>query len=76
MDNAIVRANKQRITQMGEENNPKSILAQIEGELKKSELDGHKSKLKDMLKRKNEAAKVVQGIDREIEKYLEENGLS
>jgi DNA repair ATPase RecN len=62
---------------MGEENNNnKNILAQIESEHKKSELDGHKSKLKDMLKRKNEAAKVVQGIDREIEKYLEENGLS
>jgi len=57
-------------------NQPKGILAQIEGELKKSELDGHKGKLKEMLKRKRDAEKVVAGIDREIEKYLEENGLS
>ena len=60
---------------MGEENKAQSILQQIEGELKKSELEGHKSKIKDMLKRKREAEKVVSGIDREIEKYLEENGL-
>lgn len=62
---------------MGDENTNKaqSILQQIEGELKKSELESHKSKIKDMLKRKREAERVVAGIDREIEKYLEENGL-
>lgn len=62
---------------MGDENTNKaqSILQQIEGELKKSELEGHKAKIKDMLKRKREAERVVAGIDREIEKYLEENGL-
>lgn len=60
---------------MGEENKAQSILQQIEGELKKSEIEGHKAKIKDMLKRKREAEKVVTGIDREIEKYLEENGL-
>lgn len=61
---------------MGEENRMQSILQQIEGELKKNELDGHKSKIKDMLKRKRDAEKVVTGIDTEIQKYLEDNGLS
>lgn len=63
---------------MGEENTNKqqSILQQIEGELRKSELEGHKGKLKELLKKKREAEKVVAGIDREIEKYLEDNGLS
>lgn len=53
-----------------------SILTQIEGELKKSELEGHKAKIKEMLKRRRDAQKVVDGIDTEIQKYLEDNGLS
>jgi hypothetical protein len=60
---------------MSEDNKTASLLAQLEGEIKKSEMEGHKSKIKEMLKRKREAEKVVAGIDREIEKYLEENGL-
>lgn len=60
---------------MGEENKNQSILQQIEGELRKSELEGHKAKIKELLKKKREAEKVVAGVDREIEKYLEENGL-
>lgn len=63
---------------MGDENTAKqqSILQQIEGEIRKGEMEGHKAKLKELIKRKREAEKVVAGVDREIEKYLEDNGLS
>ena len=62
---------------MGDDNTNKqqSLIAQLEGEIDKSERDGHKAKLKDMIKRKRDAEKVVAGIDREILKYLEDNGI-
>jgi hypothetical protein len=58
-------------------NGPRSLLQQVEADLKKAATESVKGKLKDLLKKKMEAEKAVRLIDLEISKVLEdhENGV-
>jgi hypothetical protein len=58
-------------------NAPRSLLQQVEADLKKAATESVKGKLKDLLKKKMEAEKAVRLIDLEISKVLEdhENGV-
>jgi len=61
-----------------EQNNGlKTLIQQVEAELKKAATESVKGKLKDLLKKKMEAEKAVRLIDLEISKVLEdhENGV-
>lgn len=50
----------------------KSLLAQVEAELEKSGREALKAKVKDLVKKRNEAQKVVAGINLEIQKAIED----
>ena len=57
--------------------NTKNLLGQVEAELDKSAREALKNKLKELVKKRKDAEKVVAGINLEIQKLIEdyENGL-
>ncbi|MEK6883433.1 MAG: hypothetical protein AABY22_27650 [Nanoarchaeota archaeon] len=58
--------------------NENSLVDQIESELNKGEREAFKSRLKELIKKRNEARKVVSALDVEISKAVSdfENGLA
>lgn len=54
-----------------------SLISQVEGELKKSDRESAKAKLKDILKKKREAEKTIRSLDLEAAKIVDDfnNGL-
>lgn len=53
-----------------QQNSGSSLISQVEGELRKSERDAVKAKLKDILKKKVEAVRTVRLMDLEMEKII------
>ena len=51
----------------------KSLIDQVKGELKKSELDGVKSKLKEIYKKRGELEKAIRLLDLEASKLIEDH---
>lgn len=49
-----------------------SLLSQVQSDLKKSEREAVKAKLKDILKKRNEAEKTIRVLDLEAKKLVED----
>lgn len=54
------------------ETNDKSLLSQVEAELEKAGRESLKAKVKDLVKKRKDAEKVVAGINLEIQKAIED----
>ena len=52
--------------------NTKNLLSQVEAELDKAARESLKGKLRDLVKKRNDAKKLVAGIELEIEKAIED----